>query len=337
MAAPAAPTAVFFPAGPVTRHAPIELLAADVVVTSTPFLDWEPTAAVAGAPPRMSLRLALATRAFVTRCKSSRLPADVAAARNASPYRWRFTTAFWARLFDELKVSGVFAAPLTSLRALDDVMKTCTVVNPAQLEVAAADWALTPDFTIPPGAGAAAVARRAVMAPMRYLHLVSAYSLEMAGPVPYLRLAELAGYLGGCATVVAREDEAGLTRTAVDELRRFCGPADLADGARARAVPAALDRLRLPAVLGSISLGEDDLGQELTDGIAYRSSSVGEKAVIEQRVLCLGPRCIDTLTYSPRASSPRARRTPLRPCPEWWPSPARGGGPLPLCGTPRAQ
>ena len=316
MAAPAAPTAVFFPAGPVTRHAPIELLSADAVVTATPFLGWEPTAAVAGAPPRMSLRLALAIRAFVARCKSSRLPADVTAAQNASPYRWRFTTGFWSRLFDELKASGVFAAPLASLRALDDVMKTRTMVNPAQLEVVAADWALTPDFVIPAGAGAGPVARRAIMAPMRYLHLVSAYSLEMAGPLPYLRVAELAGYLGGCSTVVSREDEAGLTRTAVDELRRFSGPADLADGARARAVPAALDRLRLPAVLGSLSLEEDDLGQELTDGIAYRSSSAGEKSVIEQRILCLGPRC----------ASARAPITGLRshepavprcPCPGW--------------------
>ena len=299
----------------------MELLSADVVVTSTPFLAWEPTAAVAGAPPRMSLRLSLAIRAFLARCKCSRLPADVAAARNASPYRWRFTTAFWVRLFDELKASGVFAAPLSSLRALDEVMKTFTVVNPAQLEVVAADWALTPDFTIPAGAGAAAAARRAVMAPMRYLHLVSAYSLEMGGPVPYLRLAELAGYLGGCATVVAREDEAGLTRTAVDELRRFCGPADLADGARARAVPAALDRLRLPAVLGSISLGEDDLGQELSDGIAYRSSAAGEKSVIEQRVLCLGLRCADAhMLLGLPFSAARRTPPPSSRAPDWWPS-----------------
>ena len=192
MAAPAAPTAVFFPAGPVTRHAPIELPSADIVVTSTPFLAWEPTAAVAGAPPRMSLRLALAIRAFMARCKSSRLPADIAAAQNASPYRWRFATAFWARLVDELKASGVFGAPLASLRALDDVMKTFTPVNPAQFDIVAADWALTPDFVIPAGAGAAPAARRAIMVPMRYLHLVSAYTLEMAGPVPYLRVAELA-------------------------------------------------------------------------------------------------------------------------------------------------
>ena len=207
LAVMAAPTAVFFPAGPVTRHAFIELPAADVVVTATPFLAWEPAAAVAGAPPRMGIRLALAIRAFISRCKSSPLPADVAAAQAASPYRWRFTVAFWIRLFDELKASGVFGAPHASLRSLDDKLKTMTPVNPAQLEIVAADWLLTPDFVVPAGAGAAAAARRAVMAPMRYLHLVSAYSLEAAGPVPYLRVAELAGYLRGCATVAAREDD----------------------------------------------------------------------------------------------------------------------------------
>ena len=189
-------------------------------------------------------------------------------------------------------------------------MKTFTPVNPALLEIGAADWALTPDFVIPAGGGAAAVARRALMTPMRYLHLLSAYSLETAGPVPYLRVAELAGYLGGCSTVDAREDESGLTRTAVDELRRFCGPTDLADGARARAVPAALDRLRLPTVLGSLRLGEDDLGQELLDGIAYRASSASEKSVIEQRVFCFGPRYTHTLLYPP--------------------------SPAPLCTVPRA-
>ena len=76
LAAMAAPTADFyFPAGPVTRHAFIELLAADVVVTATPFIAWEPTAAVAGAPPRMGIHLALAMRAFISRCNSSPLPA----------------------------------------------------------------------------------------------------------------------------------------------------------------------------------------------------------------------------------------------------------------------
>ena len=107
----AAPTPVFFPAGPVTRNAHIELNSADSVVTSTAFLGWEPIAAAVGAAPRVRLRLALAIRAFLARCKTSPLPADVAAAQAASPYRWRFALPFWTRIFDELKASGVFDAP----------------------------------------------------------------------------------------------------------------------------------------------------------------------------------------------------------------------------------
>ena len=53
------------------------------------------------------------------------------------------------------------------------------------------------------------------------------------------------------------------------------------DGGRARSVPAALDRLRLPAALRSPSVEEGDLGQELLDGIAFRASAINKENITD--------------------------------------------------------
>ena len=282
-------TQVWLPAGPLTRDAPIQLLAADQVVVSTPFLDWQAVAAGVGAA-RSQLRLALSLRAFISRCKVGTLPADDVAARAADVFRARFTAAFWARVFDELAASGLFAVPITDLRDLDRRLEMITISNPVNLEIRAADWDLAPAFVIPPGAGAPAAARRALLGPARYLSLVSVATLQSSSPLGLQRFADLAGYLGGCSTMASREDEAGLPLSTAMELRAFCGADALSDGVRARAVPAALDRLRLPSLLRATSVSEDDLGLELADGIRYRSSAEARVAVTEQRILLLGIR-----------------------------------------------
>ena len=267
----------------------MQLLAADQVVISTPFLDWQAVAAGAGAA-RSQLRLALLLRAFTSRCKVGTLPADDLAARAANVFRARLSAAFWTRIFDELAASGLFATPMADLRELDRRLETLVITNPVNLEMRAADWDLAQAFVIPAGAGAAAAARRALLNPIRYLSLVNVATLQGPGPLYLQRFADLAGYLGGCSTMASREDEAGLSLSSAMELRAFCGVDTLSDGVRARAVPAALDRLRLPALLRALSVGEDDLGQELSDGIRSRSSAEARVAVTEQRILLLGAR-----------------------------------------------
>lgn len=288
----AAPVTITFPAGPITSDAPLHIDANEGVVVNLPFLPWAPVPAAAGAPARASLTLVQAVRAFLSRCSRGPTPADEAAARGATAFRFRWTAAFWTRLLTELRDSGLFNTSLDSLRALDAKKRALQLVNPNNLLVVAADWQLTADFVIPAGAGAAATARRAIMAPMRYLHLVSAFALESPGSEePWQRLCDLVSYLGNCCTAVAREDEAGLPCSAANTLREFVGSAALSDGVRARGVPPALDKLRLPAALRSPSVQEDALGQELDDGISFRSSDINKANVTEQRVHALGDRC----------------------------------------------
>ena len=51
---------------------------------------------------------------------------------------WR--SAFLSRLLTELKASGVFANPITELGGLLDAIEAAAILNPANLEIAAADW-----------------------------------------------------------------------------------------------------------------------------------------------------------------------------------------------------
>ena len=331
----AAPVAVALPAGPLDSSLPILVDANEPLVAATPFIPWAPVPAAAGAGAQVSMTFAQACRCFISRCSVGPLPADITAARAATAFRLRFSGAFWSRVLTELRDSGLFAVLIPSLRLLDEKRRSLDIGNPVNLLVVAADWLLTADFTLPTGAGAASVARRAVMTPMRFINLVNAVTLQQGQPEPFQRLADLVCYLGSCGTSPAREDESGLPRAAAACLREAGGSAAMADGVRARAVPTLLDRIRLPTALRSMSLNEDDLGMELVDGIAFRSSAASKDNIIEQRIQCLGDRSV--VPPLPRtatctlgvAARPRAQRSHRR---------GQGGGrvkryPLPFRGS----
>lgn len=144
-------------------------------------------------------------------------------------------------------------------------------------------------FTLPTGGGAVNVARRAVLAPLQFLDYVNVRMLTTSGSLPLKRLADLSGYLGACATHAARYAPTGTPAASGNLLSSICGPLALADGLRARNVAKTLDRVLLPSTLRAITLTEEALAGELEDGIAYRSSPMGARNILEHRISCLAP------------------------------------------------
>ena len=74
------PVVVDSPAGAPTSGCPIFLAANSEAVSSTPGLDWQPAPAGPGGAARVQLMTFQAVKAFLPRCKISRIPADLAAA-----------------------------------------------------------------------------------------------------------------------------------------------------------------------------------------------------------------------------------------------------------------
>jgi hypothetical protein len=76
----------------------------------------------------------------------------------------RFTDAFWSQLLTELKASDVFANRISDVGSLHDAIQGATILNPANLEITAADWrAAEPYAPGPAGGGANALARAALL------------------------------------------------------------------------------------------------------------------------------------------------------------------------------
>ena len=86
---------------------PCELDALARPVVCTPFLDWVPQPAAAGAPPTVTLGTRHMVRAFAQRCGLGPLPADLLVARNNSMLQLGFNGAGWSRILTELDNSGL--------------------------------------------------------------------------------------------------------------------------------------------------------------------------------------------------------------------------------------
>ena len=137
----AAAVVVTSPAGAPTPECPIWLQANEAIVTATQqFIDWQPAPADPAGAARVSIDTFQAVKAFTSRCRVSRNLPDIAAAVLISVLEIRFEDAFWSRLLTELKASGVFANAITELGGLLDAIEAAAILNPASLEIAAADW-----------------------------------------------------------------------------------------------------------------------------------------------------------------------------------------------------
>ena len=103
------PVVVDSPAGAPTSGCPIFLSANSGVVSSTPGLDWQPAPAGPGGAARVQLMTFQAIKAFLPRCRISRIPADLAAASSINALTVRLTDVCWSRILTELNSAQVFA------------------------------------------------------------------------------------------------------------------------------------------------------------------------------------------------------------------------------------
>ena len=90
---------------PPGANGPISLPAADSVVTSTPFLDWQPGPAIGGVA-QVTLTQSEAVCAFGIRNKLARTPADVAAFAPINPVTLKLSAAFWGRALTAIRDGG---------------------------------------------------------------------------------------------------------------------------------------------------------------------------------------------------------------------------------------
>ena len=108
--APVAPVVVQAPVAPRTPDTPVFLLASDELVGATAFLAWQPAPPLAaGGAARVSLATHQMIKAFGTRFRISRLPADLAAASNVSVLTLGLDAAFWSRALTALRDGGINA------------------------------------------------------------------------------------------------------------------------------------------------------------------------------------------------------------------------------------
>lgn len=283
-------------AGPDTPENPIFLLATEPLVTATPFLDWRPAPAGAGGAARVSLATFQALRAFIPRASISRVPANVAAASAVHSMTVRLTDACWSRILTELMAANILAQAPIDVSSLWDAMATATFPNPAALELVAGDWRATQPFTIPGGAGAVNAALRTALTPIRFLSLITVNAMEVpAAPLPLEGLALLAGALGPCQTQAARRVETSSVQLTASTIRvtlsAFGAAAlGLSDGQLALRVITFAKNKRLPVQLRPAGVLELELREEFEDGIEYRRSDDGRKAIEEKLVFNLGRR-----------------------------------------------
>ena len=145
----AAAVIVTSPAGPPTPECPIWLQANEAIVAYTQqFIDWQAAPADAAGAARVSIDTFQAIKAFAPRCMISRNGPDMLAAHGVNILEIRFTDAFWSRLLTELKASNVFANRISDVGSLHDAIQGATMLNPANLEITAADWRAPPLFNL---------------------------------------------------------------------------------------------------------------------------------------------------------------------------------------------
>ena len=172
-AAAPVPVPVDSPAGAPTVDCPIFLAANSDVVNATPSLDWQPAPVGPGGGARVQLKSFQAVKAFLPRCKTARTAADQAAALAVNALTFRLTDACWSRILTELTAAQIFAKTAHSIDELHDAIRDAVIPTPANLDLIAGDWRNAEAFALPAGAGAAAVAARAQLNPIRFLSLLS--------------------------------------------------------------------------------------------------------------------------------------------------------------------
>ena len=298
------PVVVDSPAGAPTSGCPIFLAANSEAVSSTPGLDWQPAPAGPGGAARVQLMTFQAVKAFLPRCKISRIPADLAAANAVNALTVRLTDACWSRILTELNSAQVFTRTANSIDELHDFLKEANIPTPANLDLVAGDWRNAEAFALPAGGAAAAVAARALLTPIRFLTLLAVPSVEEpAAPLPLGLLCTIIGSLGPCLTQASRRAETSTVQLTTSTLRIHLAATAPTDGLLAVKVAPFFKSKQLPFQLRGLGVTETELREELEDGIEYKRSDQGKLAVEEKRIHLLAAGC----------AAPRTARLPGHP------------------------
>ena len=279
------PVMVSSPAGAPTSDCPIFLAANSGVVTATPCLDWQPAPAGPGGAARVQLKTFQAVKAFLPRCKISRIAADLAAADAVDMLTVRLTDAGWSRILTELSSAQVFSKTADSVDELHSLLKEANIPTPANLDLVAGDWRNAEAFALPGGASAAAIAARALLTPIRFLSLISAPSVEdPAAPLPLGLLSAIVGALGPCLTQAVRRIETSTVQLTASTLRVHLAATAPTDGLLAVKVAPFFKSKLLPFQLRGFGVHESSLREEFEDGIEYKRSDQGKRAIEEKRI-----------------------------------------------------
>ena len=282
MAAPA----VTVQTGVLIPESPISLPHNTPLVAQTPCIQWIALGAAVGAAPQVQLPHHLAVKAFLRRCSPGPAPADMIALNQSSPLTFLLTGAAWSRILGELTASGLFAVAHNTMGELRTALDNLTVQTPANLAIIAADLPLTiPNLMIPGGAGAAAVAARALLNNLKFLEatrLPLLMEADPAMPARFAAICELVGALGPVHTHASRQDPVALLHMVADEFRRAKPGAS--DAALARSLKSAVLSAQLAAELVSTSLSAATVEEDFVDAFAFRNPDSAEE-VVRRRLL----------------------------------------------------
>jgi hypothetical protein len=291
-------------AGPVTS--PEDLVSFsqnDSLVTATPFLCWQPAAAIGGVA-QVALSQQSLMGHFIARCDRDTTDAPTLLAfntRNALDFALEGTC--WSRILTEYVASGLLATSFTDLPSFYLALAQLAIGTPTNLAILATDLRVGEAFDTPgvpavPGR-AAARGRRAVAgvpavaavpgpAELAVLNLATIESLrEPSTTSPLLALAKLMASLGGVLTRAARNAPQCLAKMTVALLRpnlerRIFGVASgTGDAAVAFYLKTFLLDINLPPMFASRSARPTDVQRDLSDAIRYSFGTDEDRIAVE--------------------------------------------------------
>jgi hypothetical protein len=291
-------------AGPVTS--PEDLVSFsqnDSLVTATPFLCWQPAAAIGGVA-QVALSQQSLMGHFIALCDRDTTDAPTLLAfntRNALDFALEGTC--WSRILTEYVASGLLAASFTDLPSFYLALAQLAIGTPTNLAILATDLRVGEAFDTPgvpavPGR-AAARGRRAVAgvpavaavpgpAELAVLNLATIESLrEPSTTSPLLALAKLMASLGGVLTRAARNAPQCLAKMTVALLRpnlerRIFGVASgTGDAAVAFYLKTFLLDINLPPMFASRSARPTDVQRDLSDAIRYSFGTDEDRIAVE--------------------------------------------------------
>ena len=297
----------------------LRLLAAEPLVVATPVLQWLSVAAAAGAAALVEMPEWKILAVFGCKARLGPAPADRAAGEARSLLTLHLTAAFWSRYLTELTAAGLLAGSFEHRQAVKTRTIKLTPVNPANLQVAAADWDAQETFDHPGApavAAVAAVARRrgaaairaapgraatpAVLGPpdLRFISRCNITLLESAdGAAPWGALCRGASMLGGTATRAIRLDDMSMLGRVSAPLRasvaRYVGvdPTPAYDATLAGALQDFLKNVVLMDGLSAHGTSEGEFMAEALDSFRAHRSAADKLAVEEARFHLLEHEC----------------------------------------------